>query len=88
MAPNAREALGLIAGRGRLPLEIARSARDRGPVAAIAFHGQTEREIDALCGGAGATWIYPGEVGAAIDALRAAGATRAVLAGKVPKADL
>jgi DUF1009 family protein len=78
--------LGLIAGRGSLPLEVARSARGRGrPVAAIAFHGQTDPK---LAEEAEITWLHPGEVGAALAALRGAGAREAVMAGKVPKAVL
>jgi DUF1009 family protein len=80
------EVLGLIAGRGSLPLEVARSARGRGrPVAAIGFHGQTDPK---LAEEAEITWLYPGEVGAALAALRGSGVSEAVLAGKVPKAGL
>jgi DUF1009 family protein len=78
--------LGLIAGRGSLPLEVARCARGRGrPVAAIAFHGQTDPKLEAE---AQITWLHPGEMGAALAALRGAGVREAVLAGKVPKAGL
>ena len=80
------QVLGLIAGRGSLPLEVARSARGRGrPVAAVAFHGQTDPK---LAEEAEITWLHPGEVGAALAALRGAGAREAVMAGKVPKAGL
>jgi DUF1009 family protein len=80
------QVLGLIAGRGSLPLEVARSARGRGrPVAAVAFHGQTDPK---LAEEAETTWLHPGEVGAALAALRGAGVREAVMAGKVPKAGL
>jgi DUF1009 family protein len=80
------DVLGLIAGRGALPLEVARSARGRGrPVAAIAFHGQTDPKLEEE---AEITWLHPGEVGAALAALRGAGVREAVMAGKVPKAGL
>ena len=80
-------ALGLIAGRGSFPLEIARSARERGlRVAAVAFHGQTDprlgREAHQV------TWLHPGEIDAAADALLGAGARDAVMVGKVPKTTL
>jgi DUF1009 family protein len=79
-------ALGLIAGQGALPLAVSRSARGRGRrVAAIAFHGQTDPR---LAEGAEVTWLHPGEVGAALAALHAAGVREAVMAGKVPKAGL
>jgi len=78
--------LGLIAGRGSLPLEVARCARGRGrPVAAIAFHGQTDPRLEEE---AETTWLHPGQVGSALAALRGAGVREAVMAGKVPKAGL
>jgi DUF1009 family protein len=81
------EALGLIAGEGRLPLEVARSARRRGlRVAVVAFRGLADPGIDAEA--AEVSWLHPGEVGAAVGALRSAGARRAVMAGKVSKETL
>jgi len=76
--------LGLIAGCGGLPLEIARSARRRArPVVAVALPGQTdpalEAEVSAL------RWLHPGQVGRVVEFLRAAGVREAVLAGKLPK---
>jgi len=83
---SSSEVLGLIAGRGSLPLEVARSARGQGrPVAAIGFHGQTDPK---LAEEAEITWLHPGEVGAALAALRDSGVSEAVMAGKVPKVGL
>jgi DUF1009 family protein len=80
------EALGLIAGQGELPLAVARQAASLGRrVAAIAFHGQTDPRLE---GGAEVTWLHPGQVGAALATLRAAGVREAVMAGKVPKLGL
>jgi DUF1009 family protein len=80
-------ALGLIAGRGRLPLDVARSARRSGRrVVAIAFHGQTDPQIDVDA--TQVTWLHLGEVGAAVEALRRGGVRQTVLAGKVPKSTL
>jgi len=81
------EVLGLIAGQGVFPLEVARTARLRGVrVACVALRDQTRPEI------AGAvesiTWIYPGEVGTGLAAFRAAGVRDVVMAGKVTKSDL
>jgi DUF1009 family protein len=79
--------LGLIAGRGVLPREIARSARRRGRrVVAVALHGQADpalaNETSQL------TWLHPGQVDAVVHVLKAAGVCEAVLAGKVPKLTL
>jgi DUF1009 family protein len=79
--------LGLIAGRGRLPLDIARAARRRGlRVAAVAFHGETDpalgEDADRI------TWVHLGELGALLSALHAAGARDAVMAGKILKTSL
>ena len=87
MTPPDPAPLGLIAGRGALPLEIARSAgrRDR-RVVALALHGQADPALEAEV--SELTWLYPGQVGRAIEVLRAAGVAEAVLAGKVPKLTL
>lgn len=76
--------IGLVAGDGRFPLEIARAARRSGlEVAAVAFLGVTEeglgREVDRVC------WHRLGELQASLDFLHQAGVTEAVLAGKVSK---
>lgn len=79
-------ALGLIAGRGTLPLDVARSARRSGRrVAAVAIRGLADRRLEDE---AQVTWLHLGEVGAALAALRAGGVREAVLAGKVPKQSL
>jgi DUF1009 family protein len=79
--------LGLIAGQGVFPLEVARTARSRGlRVACIALRDQARPELaDAV---ESITWIYPGEVGAGLTAFRAAGVRDVVMAGKVAKDDL
>jgi hypothetical protein len=79
--------LGLIAGRGRLPLEIARAARRSGlDVAAVAFHGDTDprlaEAVDRI------TWLHLGELGALLGALQAAGVCDVVMAGKILKTNL
>jgi DUF1009 family protein len=76
--------LGLIAGRGRFPLDVARAVRDQGrSVAAIAFDGQTDPRIDAAA--THVTWLPLGQVDRAVTSLLAAGVKEAVMAGKVPK---
>ena len=48
------QTLGLIAGRGVFPLDIARSARRRGrDVVAIAFHRHTDPRIEAAASAVG-----------------------------------
>ena len=78
--------LGLIAGGGAFPLDVARSARRQGwDVVAIAFHDHTDPALDET---AAVSWFHPGEVGAALTVLRGAGVRDAVMAGKLPKATL
>jgi len=81
------DVLGLIAGRGRFPLDVARAARDRGrSVAAIAFHDQTDPAIESAADQV--TWLHPGEIDRAVNSMLAAGVSDAVMAGKVPKLTL
>ena len=87
MASLGGQVLGLIAGRGGLPLAIARSARARGrPVAVVAYRDETDPRIE--CEAATVVWLRPGQVGAALAALRTAGVREAVLAGDVAKGAL
>jgi len=84
MAPDA---LGLIAGRGVLPLEIARAARARGrSVAAVGLRGLADPELERAA--EGAVWVEPGRLSDLLSALAAAGVREAVVAGSVPKARL
>src|SRR5258706_2742371 len=84
---SSSDMLGLIAGQGVFPLEVARTARRRGVrVACVALRGQTRPEIEGAV--ESITWIYPGEVGAGLAAFRAAGVREVVMAGKVTKSDL
>jgi DUF1009 family protein len=55
-------------------------------VVAVAFPEHTDPRIEEEA--ATVTWLQPGELGAALGALRSAGAREAVMAGKVPKASL
>lgn len=76
--------LGLVAGQGRLPFEVARGARRAGRrVWLAALRGLAE---PALAGEVdGCTWLHVGEVGALLAGLRAEGAREIVLCGLVPK---
>jgi len=79
--------VGLVAGAGRLPFEVARGARREGRrVVAIAFLGFADPalgdEVDAV------HWVRLGELGALFGALHQAEAREAVVAGTVPKENL
>jgi len=79
--------LGLIAGEGELPLEIARAAREGGHrVHAVGFHGVTPSEL--VDSADGLEWFHLGEVQAVLASLHRAGVRTAVMAGKVDKSHL
>lgn len=79
--------LGLIAGRGRFPLHVARAARARGErVVAVGFHGETDPGLEAAVDRL--ERIHLGELGRLIELLGGAGVERTVMAGKVPKTHL
>lgn len=78
----AAEPLGLIAGNGRLPFLFAQAARRQGhAVVAVAHREETDPalagEVDRL------HWVRVGQVGRVLRHLRAAGVTRAVMAGGI-----
>ena len=87
-AAGARAApLGLIAGRGRLPLEIARAARRRGlRVAAVALRRHADPAIEQAVDEV--EWLGIGELEGLIRFFHRAGVREAVMAGKVPKTEL
>jgi DUF1009 family protein len=79
--------VGLIAGLGRFPLEVARGARRNGHrVAAVALQKLSdpalEAEVDTL------SWLYLGELNRLFAFFRDAGVEKVVMAGKVPKTSL
>lgn len=87
MANPTSDTLALIAGSGTFPRDIAQSAQRCGTqVAVIAFHGHTDVRLAEFAHSV--AWVHPGEVEAVLDALRASGASRAAMAGKVPKSIL
>jgi len=76
--------LGLVAGTGNLPAELAVSARRSGwRVVAVGLHGLADpalaAHVDAL------EWAHVADFDRLFEVLRAAGAQDVVLAGKVPK---
>jgi hypothetical protein len=77
--------LGLIAGSGPLPFEVARAARERGLTVAIAaIEDNADPAIEREATGAFA-WLNAGELAKLIEFLRGAGSREVILAGAVSK---
>ncbi len=80
--------LGLIAGGGRLPFEVAHAARERGLRLAIAaIENNTDPAIESLAS-AGVLWMAAGELQKLIDFLRGSGVDEVVFAGGVAKPEM
>ena len=78
-------ALGLIAGAGGLPIEVASLLRGRGySLFAIAFEGLTDPALGAEV--EDARWVRLGRLEAMAEAMHELGVRRFILIGKVPKA--
>lgn len=78
--------LGILAGRGELPVRIIQACRDNGrPFYVIAFDGQTP---PATVAGAPHAWVRLGAAGAVIAKLREAGVREVVMAGAVTRPSL
>lgn len=78
--------LGIIAGRGRLPAEIARAAAGNGRnVFVLALHGQAEEPVIATFPH---EWVRIGDVSRALTILRNHGVRELVLAGAVTRPSL
>lgn len=79
--------LGLIAGNGVFPLEVASAARRRGvTVVAVAHRGETDPGLAKVCDEI--TWIRVGELQKMIDAFKDAGVVEAAMAGGIARARL
>jgi DUF1009 family protein len=83
MSNSPEAALGIIAGRGAYPIELARAARAAGTarIFAVAFRGETDRAIERVADEV--RWLYVGQLAAMLEALRASGVKRAVMAGQI-----
>jgi len=79
--------IGLIAGHGNFPHLVLQAARQLGhDVAIVAIEGEASPNFEAAARTAGAAafaWIELGQLGACIAALKAAGVSRAIMAGHV-----
>lgn len=79
--------LGLIAGNGVFPLEVARAARRHGiSIIAVAHLNETDRRLAALVDRI--EWIKIGELQRMIDALKSGGVEQAAMAGGISRARL
>jgi DUF1009 family protein len=75
--------LGLIAGNGKFPFLVLEAARAQGfEVVVAAIREETFPEIESH-GAASVHWISLGELSKLIDAFKAEGVTRAIMAGQV-----
>ncbi len=77
------ETLGVIAGLGSYPWQLARSAHAQGVkrVVAFAFKGETERVIAKYADEV--VWLHLGSLQALLDAVRAKGVAKIVMAGQI-----
>jgi hypothetical protein len=76
------EALGILAGSGRLPFIAAAEARAQGlRVVAVAVREETDPELAARVDAI--HWVHVGQLGAVVRALREERVTEAILMGKV-----
>jgi len=79
--------LGLIAGNGVFPLEVARAARERGiKIIAIAHLNESEQALDSVADQV--TWIKVGELQKIVDTFKNAGVSEAAMAGGISRARL
>ena len=79
--------LGLIAGNGVFPIEVAAAARRRQvEIVAIAHLDETDPALEVLCDRI--TWVRVGELQKIIETFKAAGVTEAAMAGGISRARL
>ena len=79
--------LGLVAGYGSFPLELARAFKEAHiAVHAVAVHEETSPQIEALADSV--CWLHVGQIGGMIRAFKQAGVSQVVMAGKVRKLHL
>ncbi len=80
--------LGIIAGKGAYPLQLAASARAQGVsrLFAVAFRKETDPSIAQLVDEV--VWLRVGQLQAMLDAFRASGVKDAVMAGQITPSNL
>lgn len=77
------ETLGVIAGRGSYPWQLARSAHAQGVkrIVAFAFRRETEWAIEKQADEV--VWLHLGSLGALLDAVKTKGISKLVMAGQI-----
>ncbi len=79
--------IGLIAGYGSFPLEMANELNRLGyEVHAVAVREETSLEIESVT--ASTCWLHVGQIGGMIKAFKSAGVSEVIMAGKVRKLHL
>ena len=83
MSQPVPQEIGLIAGKGVYPRLLTESAKQQGVrrVFAVAFRGETDRAIEKVADET--AWVYLGQLGHMLDALKASGVRHAVMAGQI-----
>lgn len=82
------EALGIIAGNGRYPIQLAEAARKRGVkrLVIVGFSGETAPEVEKLADAY--TKLRVGQLGGLCDYFRKQGVTQAIMAGQISPGNL
>ena len=81
--PEIPETLGIIAGRGSYPWQLARSAHAQGVKRVVAFAFRHETSLLVAHHADETRWLWLGQLQALLDAVRDAGITRVVMAGQI-----
>lgn len=87
-APDLPTTLGIIAGKGAYPLQLAQSARAQGveKLFAVAFYKETFPEIEDLVDDV--VWVRVGQLRKLLDAFEERQITQAVMAGQITPSNL
>lgn len=81
------DSLGLIAGYGTFPLELAATLKAQGiEIHAVAVREETSPDIEKYA--ASVRWLHVGQIGGMLKAFKAARVTQVIMAGKVRKLHL
>ena len=79
--------IGLVAGWGRFPVEVAQTlVRSGRRVACVAIRGHASNELESICDHV--LWLGVGKIGGHIKYFRRSGAAEVTMAGKLFKADI
>ena len=85
--PACRDPIGLIAGWGRFPVQVAQKIKSQGrQVVAVAITGHASHELDMICDEV--FWSGVGKLGKHLRFFQRSGARQITMAGKLFKADL